>query len=80
MPPDPSAGKAKSRRGFASMDPERHREISRRAGAIAHERGAAHRFTPDEAKVAGAKGGQATKAKREAEAEREPDEGESTDD
>ncbi len=46
-------------RGFASMDPERQREIASVGGKAAHERGTAHEFTPEEARVAGSKGGQA---------------------
>jgi hypothetical protein len=44
-------------RGFASMDRERQREIARKGGKAAHEKGTAHEFTTDEAKVAGRKGG-----------------------
>src|SRR5271165_1150158 len=48
----------KSTRGFASMSAERQREIARKGGKAAHERGTAHEFTPDEARVAGRKGGE----------------------
>src|SRR4051794_32020371 len=44
-------------RGFASMDTERQREIARKGGKAAHEKGTAHEFTPDEARQAGKKGG-----------------------
>lgn len=44
-------------RGFASMDPEKQREIARKGGRAAHEKGTAHEFTPEEAKEAGRKGG-----------------------
>ena len=47
----------KSGRGFASMDPEKQREIASRGGKIAHAKGLAHQFTPDEARAAGKKGG-----------------------
>lgn len=47
----------KSRRGFASMDEDRQREIARRGGQIAHQRGAAHEWTAEEAAEAGRKGG-----------------------
>jgi uncharacterized protein len=47
----------KSRRGFAAMDPEVVREISRKGGKAAHEQGTAHEFTKQEARVAGRKGG-----------------------
>jgi len=46
-------------RGFASMDPERQREIASHGGRAAHERGSAHEFTPEEARQAGSKGGKA---------------------
>src|SRR2546423_14252619 len=45
-------------RGFASMDTERQREIARKGGRAAHEKGKAHEFTPDEARAAGRKGGE----------------------
>lgn len=44
-------------RGFASMDPERQREIASHGGRAAHERGTAHEFTSAEAREAGSKGG-----------------------
>ena len=44
-------------RGFAAMDMERQREIARKGGRAAHERGTAHEFTSDEARNAGRKGG-----------------------
>lgn len=46
-----------SRKGFASMSPERRSEIARMGGLRAQEKGTAHRWTPDEAKAAGRKGG-----------------------
>ena len=45
-------------RGFAAMDLERQREIARKGGKAAHERGTAHEFTTDEARAAGRKGGE----------------------
>jgi general stress protein YciG len=45
-------------RGFASMDPERQREIARKGGRAAHQKGTAHEFTSDEAREAGRKGGE----------------------
>lgn len=47
-------------RGFASMDPDKQREIASKGGKAAHESGNAHEFTPDEAREAGRKGGQAS--------------------
>lgn len=51
-------------RGFASMDTERQREIARKGGKAAHEKGTAHEFTPDEARAAGRKGGERVSADR----------------
>jgi len=51
-------------RGFASMDAERQREIARKGGRAAHEKGTAHQFTSDEAREAGRKGGQRVSADR----------------
>lgn len=48
-----------SRRGFASMDEERQREIASKGGKAAHEKGTAHEFDSQEAAEAGRKGGQA---------------------
>src|ERR671918_2283339 len=54
-----------SKRGFASMDPQRKREIARKGGRAAHEKGTAHEFTTDEARAAGRKGGERVSANRE---------------
>lgn len=48
-----------SKRGFASMDPERQRAIASKGGKAAHESGNAHEFTSEEARRAGSKGGKA---------------------
>lgn len=47
----------KDRRGFASMDPEKQREIASMGGRAVHEKGLAHVWTSDEARKAGRKGG-----------------------
>ena len=47
-----------NRRGFASMDPEKQREIASMGGRAAHESGNAHEFDSEEARKAGKKGGQ----------------------
>ena len=49
-------------KGFASMDPERRREICRQGGLKAQATGRAHRVTAEEAREAGKKGGQAVAA------------------
>lgn len=45
-------------RGFASMNDKKQREIAAEGGRAAHE------FTPQEARKAGAKGGKATQEQR----------------
>ncbi len=54
-----------NRKGFASIDPERQREIASMGGKAAHAKGMAHRFTSEEAKIAGKKGGQTVSQNRE---------------
>lgn len=51
-------------RGFAAMNPELQRAIASAGGRAAHEHGTAHEFTPDEARRAGRKGGQASARRR----------------
>ena len=51
----------RSRRGFAAMDEDKQREIARKGGKAAHEKGTAHQFTSEEAREAGRKGGQASR-------------------
>lgn len=53
-----------SRRGFASMDIQKQREIASKGGKAAHLSGNAHQFTSEEARKAGSKGGQARNANR----------------
>lgn len=53
----------RKRRGFASMNDERQREIARLGGRAAHAQGRAHQFSVDEARAAGKKGGQAVREK-----------------
>lgn len=57
--------KPKSKRGFASMDKEKQREIARKGGRAAHEHGGAHEFTREEAQEAGRIGGAVTSANRQ---------------
>jgi general stress protein YciG len=47
-------------RGFASMDRSKQREIARKGGMAAHEKGTAHEWTSEEARMAGRKGGEAS--------------------
>ena len=46
------------------MDPEKQREIARKGGKAAHQKGTAHEFTTDEARAAGRKGGERVSADR----------------
>jgi len=47
------SGSGTANRGFASMDPQRQREIASEGGKAAHEKGTAHEFTSEEARRAG---------------------------
>jgi len=47
------------------MDREKQREIARRGGRAAHQKGTAHEFTADEARAAGRKGGVSVSRDRE---------------
>lgn len=59
-----SNGERKERRGFASMSPEKQREIASKGGRAAHQKGTAHEWTSDEARNAGRKGGQISRGGR----------------
>ena len=47
------------------MDREKQREIARKGGRAAHEKGTAHEFTTDEARAAGRKGGERVSVNRD---------------
>ena len=51
--------KGKSRRGFASMSPDKQKLIASKGGKTAHRKGTAHKWTSEEARNAGRKGGKA---------------------
>ena len=53
-----------SKRGFASMDEKKQREIASKGGKASHAKGTGHEFTSEEAAAAGRKGGQATQGRR----------------
>ena len=55
----------RERGGFAGMDRDKQREIARRGGHAAHQKGTAHEFTADEARAAGRKGGVSVSQDRE---------------
>jgi len=46
----------KAKKGFAAISPERRQAIASLGGKAAHAKGTAHRFTKEEARVAGKKG------------------------
>ena len=54
-----------SKRGFASMDEDKQREIASKGGKAAHQKGTAHEFTSEEAREAGRIGGEAVSKDRE---------------
>ena len=59
-----NTGERKERRGFASMSPEKQREIASKGGRAAHEKGTAHEWSAEEARNAGRKGGQVSRGGR----------------
>jgi general stress protein YciG len=59
-----ATGERKERRGFASMSPEKQREIASKGGRAAHQKGTAHEWTSEEARNAGRKGGQISRGGR----------------
>ena len=46
------------------MSAEKQREIASKGGRAAHQKGTAHEWTTDEARMAGRKGGQASRGGR----------------
>ena len=56
---------AKEDRGFASMDPNKQREIASKGGKAAHQKGTAHEWTSEEAREAGRKGGMASHRRKQ---------------
>ena len=57
--------KGKSSRGFASMNKDKQRMIASKGGKTAHKKGTAHKWTSEEARAAGRKGGRARHRKSE---------------
>lgn len=55
---------ANKTKGFASMDPLKQREIASLGGKAAQRDGTAHRWSSEEAREAGRKGGLARSANR----------------
>ena len=66
--PEPPGGRKaeppRRLRGFAAMDPEKRRRVSSVGGRAAHQKGTGHEFTSDEARIAGRKGGAASRERR----------------
>jgi uncharacterized protein len=60
----PSPPRAKLRRGFAAMDPNKQREIASKGGKASHERGTGHEWNVEAAREAGRKGGLASRGGR----------------
>lgn len=56
-----------ARRGFASMHPDRRKEVAQRGGKSAHAQGKAHKWTSEEAQEAGRKGGSVSRRRKQTE-------------
>jgi general stress protein YciG len=54
----------KPKQGFATMSPERQRELASKGGRTVHERGLGHQWTSEEAKEMGRIGGRITAERR----------------
>jgi uncharacterized protein len=63
-PPSETAEVVKRRTGFATKSPQERRELARRGGRAAHEKGVAHTFTSTTAQIAGRRGGEAVSRDR----------------
>ena len=59
------AEKGTSNRRFGSMHPEKQRDIGSSGGHAAHQKGAAHEFSSEEAQKAGRTGGETVSSDRE---------------
>lgn len=55
---DQSSNDNSDSRGFASMNPDKQKEIASKGGKAAHKKGTAHEWDAEEAREAGRKGGQ----------------------
>ena len=62
--PNNTDGQSRSNRGFAAMDADQQREIASKGGRAAHAKGTAHEWSSDEARLAGRKGGMASRGGR----------------
>lgn len=52
------------KRGFAAMDEDQRRAIASLGGKACHEQGKGHRWTKEQAREAGRKGGQVMKGRK----------------
>lgn len=57
--------RTKSRQGFASMTAEKRRQIASLGGKSAHRLGTAHKWTSEEAQIAGKRGGSISRRGRQ---------------
>lgn len=55
----PTPKRKSGKQGLASMSPEKRREIARKGAFALHQAGKAHRWTPEQAGLAGRVGGKA---------------------
>lgn len=55
----------KKKKGFASMTPERLKEVCSKGGKSSQAKGNGHKWTPEEARKAGKKGGKKVSRDRE---------------
>lgn len=60
-----SSEKERSKRGFASMSPEKRKEIASKGGKSAHKQGKAYKFDSESARKAGKVGGKAVSENRD---------------
>lgn len=64
-PADTLPIRAETTKGFAALDRDQRRQIASAGGRAAHKNGTAHKFTSDEARNAGRKGGNKVSQDRE---------------
>ena len=64
-PKNQQAPSRTSKRGFASMDPQKQKDIASKGGKAAHQMGVAHEWNSEEARKAGRKGGESVSKNRE---------------
>ena len=57
MPTKNNSNQGNAKKGFASMDEAKQKEIASKGGKASHEKGTGHEFNSKEAREAGKKGG-----------------------